>query len=72
MKKIEKEILIKIIISIVFIVLTIITSFNSGRKFYELKNTIMNNCQKAKINFELADFNFNVKFIIGDRVFEIE
>lgn len=72
MKKIEKEILIKIIISIVFIVLTIITSFNSGRKFYELKNTIMNNYQKTKIDFELADFNFNVKFIIGDRVFEIE
>lgn len=72
MQKQEYKIIIKIVVSIIFIILTIITSFSAGKKFYELKNTIMNSSKKAKINLQLSSFDFDVNFIIGDEVIKIE
>lgn len=72
MKDKKIEMLIKILVSIIFIVLTSITSFNVGKKFYELKNTFINNNKKVNIGLDVAEFDFKVNFMIEDEVIKIE
>lgn len=72
MKRIKREILIKLLISIIFIILSIITSFNIGKKFYELKNTIINNNQKVNIKAIVLDWKLKFNFIVENEVIELE
>ena len=59
----SKELYIKLIILIVLIFLIIITSFNTGRKFYILKNTYFEN-STGEIHSIIARWNFNVRIIM--------
>lgn len=59
----NKELYIKLIILIVLIFLIIITSFNTGRKFYILKNTYFEN-STGEIHSIIARWNFNVRIIM--------
>lgn len=72
MKRIKREIFIKLLISIIFIILSIITSFNIGKKFYELKNTIINNNQKVNIKAIVLDWKLKFNFIVENEVIELE
>lgn len=63
----KKELYIKLLIFIILVLLVIITSFNTGRKFYVLKNTYLENC-KGKINSSIARWNFSARVITGDEV----
>lgn len=73
MKKVNFEFLIKILISIFFIILSIITIFNIGKKFFELKNTVVNNVQKVNISSQIAKLDFKVSIILESfEVLEIE
>lgn len=64
MNKVKIEFVIKICISIIFIILNIITSFNVGKKFFELKNTVVNNVQKANISSQIAKLDFEISIIL--------
>lgn len=59
----NKELYIKLIILIVLIFLIIITSFNTGRKFYILKDTYFEN-STGEIHSIIARWNFNVRIIM--------
>lgn len=59
----ESEVYIKLIIFIILILLLILTSFNTGRKFYILKNTYFNNTE-GKVNSSVAKWYFNAKIIM--------
>lgn len=67
----KKELYIKLIILITLVLLIVITSFNTGRKFYLLKNTYIEN-SKGEINSGVARWNFNARIIIGNEVEENE
>lgn len=63
----KKELYIKLVIFIILVLLIIITSFNTGRKFYILKNTYLEN-SKGEINSGVARWNFEGRVIIGNDV----
>lgn len=54
--------IIKILLIIILLLLIIITSFKTGQKFYEIKNTNLNSVN-TKIDSSVAKWNFNVKII---------
>ena len=61
------ELYIKLLVLIILILLIIITSFNTGRKFYILKNTYLEN-SKGEINSGVARWNFSGRVIVGNEV----
>lgn len=63
----KKELYIKLLIFIILVLLIIITSFNTGRKFYILKNTYLEN-SKGEINSGVARWNFSARIITGNEV----
>ncbi len=67
----KKIFLIKIVIVFLLFVMIFISSFKLGKKFYFLKNTLQNN-MKVNAKATIMRWNFNVKFIVGKEVFEIE
>ncbi len=62
-KKLNKELIIKIFVIIILVVLIIITSFNAGRKFFLLKNTLINN-KKIEYNAKIARWNFKTEITV--------
>lgn len=63
----KKELYIKILILVILVLLIIITSFNTGRKFYILKNTYLEN-SKGEINSGVARWNFSGRVITRNEV----
>lgn len=63
----KSELYIKLLIFIILVLLVIITSFNTGRKFYILKNTYLEN-SKGEINSGIARWNFSARVMIGNEV----
>lgn len=63
----KSELYIKLLIFIILVLLVIITSFNTGRKFYILKNTYLEN-SKGEINSGVARWNFSARVITGSEV----
>ena len=63
----KKELYIKLLFFIILVLLVIITSFNTGRKFFILENTYLENC-KGQINSGIARWNFCARVISGDEV----
>lgn len=59
-KKINTELIIKGTIILLLICLTIITSFNAGKKFFLLKNTLVDN-KKVEYECKVARWNFNTE-----------
>lgn len=70
-KNLKKELYIKILILIILILLLVITSFNTGRKFYLLKHTYLEN-SKGTVNSDVARWNFSARIIMGNEVEENE
>lgn len=58
----RKNRLIKIIILIILLLIVIITSFKTGQRFYEIKNTNFNSID-AKVDSNIAKWKFKVKII---------
>lgn len=56
----KKELYIRILILIILIFLLAITSFNTGRKFYLLKNTYFETT-KGQVDSGVARWNFKAK-----------
>ncbi len=54
------KLLIRILIIIVLIILSIITVFNAGRKFYNLKSTVFDN-KKVEYKGKIARWNFDAR-----------
>ena len=63
----KKELYLKLIILIILILLVIITSFNTGRKFYLLKNTYIES-SKGRVNSSIARWCFTARILIGNEV----
>ena len=61
----KKELYIKIIILIILIVLIFITSLDTGRKFFTLKNTYLEEA-KGEVNSSVARWEFNAKIILNE------
>ncbi len=61
----KKEFCIKILIIIFLILLIIVTSFRTGRKFYLLTSTYFDET-KGKVSSNIARWKFDVKIRIGD------
>lgn len=64
-KNLKKELYIKIIILIVLLLLFVITSFNTGRKFYLLKNTYFETTN-GEISSGISRWNFEAKVIMRE------
>lgn len=64
-KDLKKELYVKVLVLIILIFLLIITSFNTGRKFYLLKNTYFDSTN-GEVNSGIARWNFKAKVIIGE------
>ncbi len=56
----KNQLHIKILILIILMLLLVITSFNTGRKFYLLKNTFFDS-SKGEVNSSVARWYFNAK-----------
>lgn len=69
--KLKKELYIKILILLILILLLIITTFNTGRKFYLLKNTFFDT-SKGEVYTGVARWNFDAKIIINEKVVQNE
>lgn len=67
MKRIQKELVIKILILIILILLIVITSFRSGEKFYLLKNAYFGD-NDTNIGSSIARWNFEAKIIYKNEV----
>lgn len=63
----KKELYIKIIILMILILLIAITSFNTGRKFFVLKNTYIE-VTKGEVNSNVARWEFNAKIRVIDNM----
>lgn len=61
----KKELYIKILILIILIILITITSFNTGRKFFVLRNTYVE-ATKGEVNSSVARWNFDAKIILSN------
>ena len=66
-RNLKKELYIKIIILIILLILLFITSFNTGRKFYVLKNMYLEK-NTGEVNSGIARWNFNAKIIIKNEL----
>lgn len=64
-KDLKKELYFKILILLILILLVIITSFNTGRKFYLLKHTYFESTN-GKVFSGIARWDFKVKITIGN------
>ena len=70
MKSIYYQLSFRILIVIIFLIM-IITTFNIGKKFYYIKNTLQNS-EKIYYKTEIAKWNFNVKISVEEEVFNYE
>lgn len=61
-KEMKNKRIKRIIILILIILLIVLTSFRTGQRFYEIKNTNLNSVN-AKGNSDIAKWNFKVKII---------
>ncbi len=71
MKSIYYQLSFRILIVIIFLIMIIITTFNIGKKFYYIKNTLQNS-EKIYYKTEIAKWNFNVKISVEEEVFNYE
>ncbi len=65
-KTIKNELFIKIIILLILLILLTITTFNTGRKFYLLKNTYFENT-KGNVDSNVARWEFSAKVKINGK-----
>ena len=65
--KLKKELYIKILILIILLLLIVITSFNTGKKFYLLKHTYLDSIG-GNVSSEVARWNFSARIIMGNEV----
>ncbi len=71
-KKINKELILKILFLIVLIILIGITSFRSGNKFYLLKNMYLNGKTDATAESNVSRWSFSAKIINRNQTKEID
>lgn len=67
----KKELYIRILVLIILLLLLIITSFNTGRKFYLLQNTYFETT-KGQVDSGVARWNFKAKVKINGEVISYE
>ena len=67
-KKLNKELIIKILILVILIILIGITSFRSGNKFYLLKNMYLDDKTLAETKTTVARWNFSARIIYNDEI----
>lgn len=66
-KKLRKELYIKILILIILLLLLVITSFNTGKKFYLLKHTYLDSIS-GEVTSDVARWNFSARIIMENEV----
>jgi len=69
-KKIDKAIIIKLLILIILVLIIMIISFKTGEKFYILQNT-NNNLQNTNVSGDITRWNFNVKVFCDGKEVEV-